>query len=240
MFSGECYATCPDGTYPSEGSCIGKRLSYNSYLDCQPYCTQCFGPSANECSACNLTLGYALAGTSCLQVTCVPRYFLNEITIACDACHETCYECFGPESAQCLSCPYNLKLNDTQCITCDDLEGFQNPPNFYDDCSEIWGDGRNFGQFECDDGNSVSGDGCSKACKIEYGFVCDGGSNTTKDTCADILPPECQLNFIALNLTAFVVCTEHIIPQSTLPIIDHFRLHRRRLLSRYQRAKRTL
>ena len=36
---------------------------------------------------------------------------------------------------------------------------------------------------ECDDGNTISGDGCSASCYIEYGWTCVGGSTTSKDTC---------------------------------------------------------
>ena len=36
---------------------------------------------------------------------------------------------------------------------------------------------------ECDDGNNLSGDGCNSACKLEKGYVCSGGSSSSKDTC---------------------------------------------------------
>lgn len=35
----------------------------------------------------------------------------------------------------------------------------------------------------CDDGNSVSGDGCDAVCNVETGWVCDGGDTTKADTC---------------------------------------------------------
>ena len=44
-----------------------------------------------------------------------------------------------------------------------------------DSCFEICGDGKNFGKYECDDGNQVNGDGCSASCQIEEGFGCQGG-----------------------------------------------------------------
>ena len=53
-------------------------------------------------------------------------------------------------------------------------------------CQEICGDGKNYGIYQCDDGNTVSGDGCSKLCSIETGYVCSGGTTTTKDTCTEI------------------------------------------------------
>lgn len=39
-------------------------------------------------------------------------------------------------------------------------------------CSEICGDGKNMKSYlqDCDDGNTLSGDGCSKKCIIEAGF----------------------------------------------------------------------
>ena len=40
-------------------------------------------------------------------------------------------------------------------------------------CKEICGDGRLF-NLACDDGNKISGDGCSSTCKVEYRYVCEG------------------------------------------------------------------
>lgn len=31
-------------------------------------------------------------------------------------------------------------------------------------CVEICGDGYNYGSYQCDDGNIISGDGCSSKC----------------------------------------------------------------------------
>jgi len=36
---------------------------------------------------------------------------------------------------------------------------------------------------ECDDGNTVNGDGCSDNCTIEAGFICFGGSFTSVSIC---------------------------------------------------------
>jgi hypothetical protein len=35
----------------------------------------------------------------------------------------------------------------------------------------------------CDDGNTVNGDGCSSACKVEKSYTCSGGSATTPSIC---------------------------------------------------------
>ena len=37
--------------------------------------------------------------------------------------------------------------------------------------------------MQCDDGNLISGDGCSKSCTIEAGFVCVPGAGGSVDIC---------------------------------------------------------
>lgn len=39
------------------------------------------------------------------------------------------------------------------------------------------------GFYECDDGNSVANDGCGPDCKVEYGYACENGTDTTPDQC---------------------------------------------------------
>ena len=55
-------------------------------------------------------------------------------------------------------------------------------------CTAICGDSRriDWGGEGCDDGNTVSGDGCSAACQVEQGYVCAGGSVRSLDTCRSV------------------------------------------------------
>jgi len=53
-------------------------------------------------------------------------------------------------------------------------------------CYETCGDGLNFGYFECDDGDIISGNGCSEACVEELGYSCNGGSTAGPDICIEI------------------------------------------------------
>ena len=47
-----------------------------------------------------------------------------------------------------------------------------------------WGDGLKAGNEKWDDGNTEDGDGCKNDCaSIENGYICNGGSQTSKDTC---------------------------------------------------------
>ena len=61
--------------------------------------------------------------------------------------------------------------------------------NSQDICSmlpDICGDGVKKSSENCDDGNSVDGDGCTKTCIVEVGFLCSGGSQFGKDFCEEI------------------------------------------------------
>lgn len=48
---------------------------------------------------------------------------------------------------------------------------------------------------DCDDGNVINGDGCSKWCTAEQGYTCAGGSSSGKDTCT----PTCGDGYVAGN-----------------------------------------
>lgn len=51
-------------------------------------------------------------------------------------------------------------------------------------CINTCSDGNRAGYEECDDGNTVSGDGCSSICMIESNWICKTSSNATgKDVC---------------------------------------------------------
>lgn len=56
--------------------------------------------------------------------------------------------------------------------------------------AEVCGDGLRLGHEECDDGNSISGDGCSSDCRVEAGFRCMGGCSQTGD--AKVTYGECR------------------------------------------------
>ena len=48
-------------------------------------------------------------------------------------------------------------------------------------CLEVWGDSIRVGVEQCDDGNTVSSDGCSSTCKIESGWVCSNSNIAHRD-----------------------------------------------------------
>ncbi|CDW73786.1 UNKNOWN [Stylonychia lemnae] len=90
--------------------------------------------------------------------------------------------------------------------------------NFYtpDLCSEICGDGLNYGKFQCDDGNNQDGDGCTAYCSIEDGYKCAGGSKTSADFCFTLSNPSItEAYFSKNNKEITLVFNETILMQSS-------------------------
>jgi cysteine-rich repeat protein len=84
---------------------------------------------------------------------------------------------------------FSISLNGTEASFVFDLLVFAESRNWITNQSirvnrvDVCGDGRRWaGVEECDDGNSVSGDGCQN-CTIESGWVCSGGSLLGPDVC---------------------------------------------------------
>ena len=113
----------------------------------------------------------------------------------------------GPSETNCVSCIIGLQSvsivgSQVKCVPCEEITGYFTSTNSgtnQKSCTEICGDGLNLGQHECDDGNTEDGDGCSKDCKLETGFVCKGGNATEKDSCINITPPTLEMSPLFLN-----------------------------------------
>ena len=71
--------------------------------------------------------------------------------------------------------------------------------NSKDVCSEIWGDGFriNTNVNYCDDGNNSNSDGCNSSWAVETGWICTGGSATSKDSWTEIWGDGIKLNSLA-------------------------------------------
>lgn len=103
----------------------------------------------------------------------------EEYTVAgsgvCNQCDHSCQTCVGGSPQNCTSCSIGLYLNEGQCLACDPQGMIMGSSG---ECNEICGDGLNFGLNQCDDGNTLSGDGCSSTCQLEANWDCSGGSPT--------------------------------------------------------------
>lgn len=88
--------------------------------------------------------------------SCPSGYYLNGLV--CTPCKASCLACTGYSS--CSSCVLDYTLTGSNCIS---------------NC----GNGLRQGREGCDDGNTVSGDGCSGACQVEAGYICSPSSPST-------------------------------------------------------------
>ncbi len=96
-------------------------------------------------------------GGKCKSI-CKDREFYDRDKLVCKKCNETCYECKGPHSSDCVNCRSDLTYYQGTCIL--------------DAC----GDGKRISSYEeCDDGNSENGDGCNSKCIVERNNKCRGG-----------------------------------------------------------------
>ena len=68
-----------------------------------------------------------------------------------------------------------------------------------DSCSDICGDGKKYNSTSTfwDDGNVLSGDGCSSSCLKETGWTWSGGTTTTADTCVEIWGNGIRFNILS-------------------------------------------
>jgi len=116
--------------------------------------------------------------TICKELSCPQGMYRDDNLKNCQMCDPTCLTCKGGLKSDCEACSIDRAEYEELCYLCKDI------PGFYDDigfklakgyCPEICGDGLDFGQYQCDDGNTISGDGCSKECKLERYWSCTGG-----------------------------------------------------------------
>ena len=68
-----------------------------------------------------------------------------------------------------------------------------------DTCNDIWGDGKKYSSLSTfwDDGNKLSGDGCSSSWFIESGWGCSGGTSTNQDTWTELCGDGVRFNSIS-------------------------------------------
>ena len=205
---GACVITCSVGTFPatatrtcddcptgcvecSSSSVCTSCLTNGYYYDhsttscgpCDSSCLQCNGALDTNCISCDSTRVFQASTGSCLSLTCTSTQYIDTTTATCEPCDASCATCTGPTAYNCATCPTDyVLLTDNSCLEATTQNGFLNANGTI---AEKCGSGyRKTAQKECDDGNTVSGDGCSSDCTIETNWTCSGGGITTRDSCA--------------------------------------------------------
>ncbi|XP_067131538.1 extracellular matrix organizing protein FRAS1-like isoform X3 [Centruroides vittatus] len=108
-----CVDVCGQGFYENvlERSCSA----------CHPTCRFCAnGPTPDLCLSCNH--GYLLPHPEnefgyCVE-ECPSNHYVSPAGV-CKACHNSCFECDGPESMDCIKCNKDFNMKDGECVkTC--------------------------------------------------------------------------------------------------------------------------
>ena len=186
---------CPDGTY---GDDLSKYC-----LQCDISCATCFDKTAKSCKQCNFKQGYAKSeknADECLELMCKEGTFrfidFSQSLAWCAPCYFTCQMCDDYGAHSCITCGRKYRALPSNvtgrifCQSCKDANsGYTESAVEGQGCIEICGDGKNLGQYACDDGNNMDGDGCSSGCQVEDGFACKTIDRSRPDICYDIKPP---------------------------------------------------
>ena len=155
--------TITNNSCPCDSGLYDPLTNSSTCLTCSYSCLTCISSNTN-CTSCTLTLNRIFDSDN-LKCPCKSGYrddgvpnctFINlTCSIPCVTCSIT--------ASNCTSCNSTLKrkLVNNSCI-CDD--GFRTVDAFT--CSEICGDSKIKGVEQCDDGNTLDGDGCSSSCQI--------------------------------------------------------------------------
>jgi len=114
---------------------------------------------------------------------CMDGYFYDFQAKNCTQCQGNCLTC-ELEQTRCTSCPNGRYLTaGNVCALCDTVLSDSMITGSSGACIEVCGDGKNFGNEMCDDGNLEDGDGCSSTCEVEPDYQCSGGYPYKRDTC---------------------------------------------------------
>ena len=130
---------------------------------------------------CRCIKGYTLYGTECLPNNvgsdspedCLVSTFFDSQQKRCLPCPQGCLSC--ESSYKCTQCSVDFNFNIAS-----------------DLCIEFCGDGKRY-NLPCDDGNNIDGDGCSRNCEVEIGYICRGGSPNSVDDCILYQPTDLTL-----------------------------------------------
>eukprot|EP00347_Sterkiella_histriomuscorum_P008669 403344213 len=170
LFGSSCVASCPSGYKASD-----------TYKTCIPD-----NPNFSQDTTSMMNKGYYAIdrineknggqGQGCQ----IGEYY-NYTTKTCTVCPgSNCETCDQNKPSICLKCKSQAYLAiDGTCRSC--ISGYMNF-DYFGQCVENCGDGKRFtfedyapNSLQCDDGNAVDGDGCSKSCRVEIDYRCQGG-----------------------------------------------------------------
>eukprot|EP00347_Sterkiella_histriomuscorum_P003593 403363692 len=181
-----CVPTCQPGKYPATNTCNNCKTNCQQCTtgtDCQKcYSGYVLNQALSTCVATCPSTTYADANDICQNCISNCQTCSNKFT--CDACANTYYVLEGPKT--CVNaCPQGTYLNSAtstcslckpECRICTGANTCSSCMIGYDlqgsTCVKRCGNSVRQDLEQCDDGNQVSGDGCSSTCQLEQNYVC--------------------------------------------------------------------
>ncbi|CAD8093520.1 unnamed protein product [Paramecium sonneborni] len=173
---------CDDGNQNSRDGCTNCKI--DQYFTCvnkilsRSICFQCVA----NCQSCTIK---NFKNTCDL---CFDGYYLKDNE--CNKCQSSCNTCINQKT--CLTCLIINSQPDEkgQCPKCINQQGYY---IINRQCIQKCGDAILTENEQCDDGNSLNGDGCNSQCQIEKYYTC------SQTTCIQI--PQPQINATYVNST---------------------------------------
>lgn len=159
---------CALGLYVSQGNCNQVQTSPNAIKDVLErdykfvdintlYCLNEMCMSCNDTSSLFCVNGFCIRNALYYDLSCYnecPLYSYNDTLTTCASCPQYCVHCSS--ATICTQCEAGsiMDYSTSLCVITDCGNSIVEPPE------------------TCDDGNQVSGDGCSNVCLVEPGFTC--------------------------------------------------------------------
>lgn len=116
LIDGKCIEgnECPDGYFEVKSP----RFSSSECSKCHDSCRTCKGPSHSDCLECN----DSFTRINGLCSHCAPGQYLDRSSSStsgkCASCHDSCFECEGPNENQCTQCIHPTFLQQGSCMPC--------------------------------------------------------------------------------------------------------------------------
>lgn len=167
--------TCTSGMNLTENDCLGNcpdsyfTVNDTNYFHCEncyENCLTCIGRKSEQCESCIFGSWDPFGVLTCPgKNPCNSHQF--DLNSVCVECNDQCATC--KEKATCTACAqgyaYNQVTYQCEIRTC--------------------GDGVVDAGEQCDDGNQISGDGCSSTCTVEVGWYCNFAGGACYSICGD-------------------------------------------------------
>ena len=98
---------------------IGQYLNTtaNLFQYCNPFCSECTGPSAKDCSGkCKTDIHIQNKGGECTD-KCLERFFFNWVDLNCSPCKPHCLNCHSQFLDHCSACESGWLLSHGICVS---------------------------------------------------------------------------------------------------------------------------